>query len=43
MLLEKGADVNLEGGKYGSALKAADMGGYGRVIYLLEKGTQASK
>jgi hypothetical protein len=28
MLLENGAEVNAEGGKYGNALQAASSGGY---------------
>ena len=39
MLLEKGAEVNAQGGEYGDALQAASLGGYEKVIeMLLEKG-----
>lgn len=40
MLLEKGADVNAQGGKYGNALQAASQGGHKNVVKtLLDKGT----
>ncbi|KAJ5625207.1 hypothetical protein N7510_001516 [Penicillium lagena] len=39
LLLEKGADVNAQGGRYGNALQAASFGGYERIVrLLLEKG-----
>jgi ankyrin repeat protein len=39
MLLEKGADVNAQGGRYGNALQAASSGGHKEVAQmLLEKG-----
>jgi ankyrin repeat protein len=39
MLLEKGADVNAQGGDYGNALHAASVEGHEKVVeMLLEKG-----
>jgi ankyrin repeat protein len=39
LLLEKGADVNAQGGHYGNALQAACHGGHDSVVtLLLEKG-----
>jgi ankyrin repeat protein len=35
MLLEKGADVNAQGGYYGNALQAASEGGYHKVMQML--------
>ena len=35
MLLDKGADVNAQGGTYGSALQAASFGGHHKVVRLL--------
>ena len=35
MLLEKGADVNAQGGDYGNALQAASAGGYDKVVQML--------
>lgn len=41
MLLDKGADVNAQGGHYGNALQAASLGGHGTVVQmLLEKGAK---
>jgi ankyrin repeat protein len=38
-LVEKGADVNAQGGRYGSALQAASARGHDQVVQLLlEKG-----
>ncbi|THY04865.1 hypothetical protein D6D03_03431 [Aureobasidium pullulans] len=43
MLLDKGADVNAVGGKYGSALQAASAEGYDKVVQmLLKKGVDVS-
>jgi ankyrin repeat protein len=42
-LLEKGADVNAQGGWYGSALLAALFGGHHKVVQqLLEKGADVN-
>jgi ankyrin repeat protein len=39
MLLDKGADTNAQGGRYGNALQAASDGGYEQVVWmLLDKG-----
>ena len=35
LLLEKGADVNAQGGDYGNALQAASVGGHKEIIELL--------
>jgi ankyrin repeat protein len=35
MLLDRGADVNVEGGHYGSALQAASAGGHNKVVQML--------
>ena len=35
LILEAGADVNMRGGRYGSALQAASVGGYDKVVELL--------
>ena len=44
MLLEKGADVNAQGGRYGNALQAASKGGHDQMVQvLLEKGAEPSK
>ena len=43
MLLEKGAEVNAQGGCYGNALQAASVGGYKIVVQmLLEKGAEVN-
>ncbi len=43
MLLEKGADVNAQGGKYGNALQAASAGGHDQVVQmLLDKGADVN-
>jgi ankyrin repeat protein len=43
LLLEKGADVNAQGGFYGNALQAAAQGGYTSVVtLLLEKGADVN-
>jgi hypothetical protein len=36
LLLDKGADVNAQGGKYGNALQAASVGGHTGVMQLLQ-------
>ena len=42
MLLDKGADVNAQGGEYGNALQAASAGGHEAVVRLLvDKGAVA--
>lgn len=33
MLLDKGADINVQGGRYGNALQTASSEGYDQVIY----------
>ncbi|KAL2848944.1 ankyrin repeat-containing domain protein [Aspergillus pseudodeflectus] len=39
LLLDKGADINVQGGEYGNALQAASFGGHQKIIQLLlEKG-----
>ena len=35
MLLEKGADVNAQGGRYGNALQIASSRGYEQVVKIL--------
>lgn len=35
MLLDKGADVNAQGGEYGNALQAASAGGHEQVVKML--------
>ena len=35
MLLDKGAEVNAQGGDYGNALQAASAGGYEQVVMML--------
>ena len=35
MLLEKGADVNAQGGRFGNALQAASAGGHDKVVQML--------
>ena len=43
MLLDKGAEVNARGGKYGNALQAASQGGHKKVIQiLLDKGAEVN-
>jgi ankyrin repeat protein len=42
-LLEKGADVNAQGGRYGNALQAASYGGHDSIVtLLLEKGADVN-
>jgi ankyrin repeat protein len=42
LLLEKGADVNAQGGHYGNALQAASHHGYSAIVHsLLEKGADS--
>ena len=39
MLLDKGADINAQGGDYGTALLAASLGGHDQIVQmLLDKG-----
>ncbi len=41
MLLNKGAEVNAQGGEYGNALQAASSGGHEKVVQtLLNKGAE---
>jgi ankyrin repeat protein len=43
LLLEKGAEVNAQGGHWGGALPAASSGGYETVVrLLLEKGAEVN-
>ena len=43
MLLEKGADVNAQGGEYGNTLQAASRGGYKKLVQmLLDKGADVN-
>ncbi|CAI7653375.1 unnamed protein product [Penicillium crustosum] len=43
MLLERGADVNAQGGEYGNALQAACLRGYDKIVQmLLERGADVS-
>ena len=43
LLLDKGANVNTQGGTYGSALQAASNGGHEAVVaLLLEKGADVN-
>jgi ankyrin repeat protein len=43
MLLENGAEVNAEGGKYGNALHAASFQGHKAIVkLLLEKGVEVN-
>ena len=43
MLLEKGADINMQGGFYGNALQAVSQGGYEKLVQmLLEKGADVN-
>ena len=43
MLLDKGADVNAQGGRYSNALQAASFGGYNKVVQmLLDKGADVN-
>ena len=43
LLLEKGADINAQGGNYGNALQAASMGGYDQIVQrLLEQGADVN-
>jgi hypothetical protein len=43
MLLEKGAGVNIHGGRYGNGLQAAIIGGHEAIVsMLLEKGADAN-
>jgi ankyrin repeat protein len=38
LLLDKGAEVNAQGGKYGNALQAASFGDYEEVVEMLLSG-----
>jgi len=43
MLLDKGAEVNAQGGRYGNALNAASQRGHEKVIQmLLDKGVEVN-
>jgi ankyrin repeat protein len=43
LLLEKGADINAQGGEYGNALQAASAEGHKTVVrLLLEKGADTN-
>jgi ankyrin repeat protein len=43
MLLNKGAEVNAQGGRYGNALEAASDRGYEQVVkMLLDKGAEVN-
>ena len=43
MLLDKGAEVNAQGGGYGNALQAASSGGHETVVQmLLDKGAEVN-
>jgi ankyrin repeat protein len=43
LLLDKGADVNAQGGRYGNALYAASLGGHEQVVkLLLDKGADTN-
>jgi ankyrin repeat protein len=43
VLLEKGAEVNAQGGEYGNALQAASFGGHEAIVkVLLEKGAEVN-
>ena len=43
VLLDKGADINAQGGRYGNALQAASFGGYKQVVKtLLDKGADVN-
>lgn len=43
MLLDKGANVSAQGGRYGNALQAASYRGYEKVVQiLLEKGANVN-
>jgi ankyrin repeat protein len=35
LLLDKGAEVNAQGGRYGNALQAASLGGHGAIVKTL--------
>jgi hypothetical protein len=44
MQLEKGADVDAQGGEYGDALQAAERGGHKKVVEMLhEKAAHPTK
>ena len=44
LLLDKGADVNAQGGEYGNALQAALYGGDGKIVQLfLVKGANNAR
>jgi ankyrin repeat domain-containing protein 50 len=37
LLIERGADVNAQGGRYGNALQAASLGGHEKIVQILIK------
>ena len=43
LLLDKGAEVNVQGGEYSNALQAALIGGYKKIVQLLlDKGAEVN-